>query len=239
MPTALIADDEPHLSADLASRLTRLWPAVDIVAAPTNGVDALAQLHALRPDVAFLDIRMPGLDGLAVARLLPGLRVVFVTAYADHAIPAFDVAAADYLLKPVSDERLLRCVARLQDATLHGSTPAARAAQVGAPIQWLTVGRNNTTWLIATDDVLYFRAADKYTEVVTVEHRHVIRTPIKDLLERLDPARFVQVHRSVIVALQAIDRVERDLLGRMRLHLRGHAHVLPVSRTHACTFRQM
>ncbi|MBN3790562.1 LytTR family DNA-binding domain-containing protein [Burkholderia sp. Ac-20353] len=242
MPTALIADDEPNLSAQLAERLGQLWPELEIVAMPRNGVDALAALNASRPDIAFLDIRMPGIDGLKLASLVPDVHVVFVTAYDEYAVDAFDRAAVDYLLKPVTDERLLRCIAKLQrggPAVARGDALAHRASVESAPIRWLTVGVKDATRLVPIDDVLYFQALDKYTEVVTASERHVIRTPLKELLLRLDPACFAQVHRGVIVAYTAIDRVERDLLGRLRIHVRGLGSVLPVSRAYAGLFRQM
>lgn len=244
MPTALIADDEPNLSVELASRLTQFWPELEVVAMPRDGVDALAQLNEKRPDFAFLDIRMPGIDGLRVAQLAPTVRVVFVTAYDAHAVQAFETAAIDYLLKPVTDERLLRCVARLQQ---HRPSAARDAVELRedierkdtTPIRWLTVGVRETTKLVSIDDVLYFQATDKYTEAVTRDCRHLIRTPLKELLPRLDSERFAQVHRGVIVAYAAIDRIERDLLGRLRIHLLGHDALLPVSRGYAGMFRQM
>lgn len=243
MPSALIADDEPNLSAQLASRLTRFWPELQVVSMPRNGVDALAQLNEKRPDFAFLDIRMPGIDGLKVAQLAPQVRVVFVTAYDAHAVEAFDASAVDYLLKPVTDERLLRCITRLQQ---QGGASAQDAATVGAslakemtPIRWLTVAVRDTTKLVSIDDVQYFQATDKYTEAVTREHRHLIRTPLKELLPRLDSEQFVQIHRGVIVAYAAVDYVEHDLLGRLRIHVLGGDTVLPVSRAYAALFKRM
>ncbi len=211
---------------------------------PRNGVETLTALNASpRPDIAFLDIRMPGIDGLKLAALAPDVHVVFVTAYDDYAVDAFDRAAVDYLLKPVTDERLLRCIARLQRG---GPAPApadalAQAAQAreAAPIRWLTVGVKDATRLVSVDDVLYFQASEKYTEIVTAGERLVIRTPLKELMQRLDPERFAQVHRGVIVAYAAIDRVERDLLGRLRIRVRGQREMLPVSRAYAGLFRQM
>ncbi|RBJ76039.1 DNA-binding response regulator, partial [Pseudomonas sp. MWU12-2534b] len=154
MPTALIADDEPNLSASLAQRLGQLWPELEIVAMPRNGIETLAALNASpRPDIAFLDIRMPGIDGLKLAALVPDVHVVFVTAYDEYAVDAFDRAAVDYLLKPVTDERLLRCIAKLQRG---GPAPAqadalAQAAQAreAAPIRWLTVGVKDATRLVS------------------------------------------------------------------------------------------
>ncbi|AOJ04563.1 MULTISPECIES: LytR/AlgR family response regulator transcription factor [Burkholderia] len=243
MPTALIADDEPNLSAELAGRLAELWPELEIVAMPRNGVDTLAALNAARPDIAFLDIRMPGIDGLKLASLVPGVHVVFVTAYDEYAVEAFDRSAVDYLLKPVTDERLLRCIAKLQRGGFAlvsaDALSDARTSKEPTLIRWLTVGLKDTTRLVSVDDVLYFQALDKYTEVVANGERHVIRTPLKELLPRLDPDRFAQVHRGVIVAYAAIDRIERDLLGRLRIHLRGHRDVLPVSRAYAGLFKHM
>lgn len=243
MPSALIADDEPNLCAELAERLAALWPQLEIVAMPRNGVDTLAALNAARPDLAFLDIRMPGIDSLKLASLVPDVHVVFVTAYDEYAIEAFERSAIDYLLKPVIDERLLRCIAKLQRGGFAppGAPPpaGARRPQEPTPIHWLTVGLKDTTRLVSVDDVLYFQALDKYTEVVTAGERHVIRTPLKELLQRLDPDRFARVHRGVIVAYAAIDRIERDLLGRLRIHLRGHRDVLPVSRAYAGLFKHM
>ena len=243
MPTALIADDEPNLAQDLASRLQALWNGLEIVAVAFNGIQAVAELTRLRPQFAFLDIRMPGLSGLEAARVATGTRVVFVTAHDEYAIAAFDAAAVDYLLKPVSDARLAQCVARLQ----RDATPTLDLQKLmsgaGTPqreyLSWLTAGLANTTRLIAARSVLYFQSTDKYTEVVTAYERHLIRTPLKDLLENLDPRDFAQIHRRTIVNLGAIERLERDVLGRCLVHLKDHADVLPVSRTFAGRFRQM
>ncbi|MGI4813091.1 MAG: LytR/AlgR family response regulator transcription factor [Janthinobacterium lividum] len=245
MPTALIADDEPNLADELKFRLERLWPALQVLAVAPNGIAALTQINARRPDFAFLDIRMPGLDGLQVARAARDTRVIFVTAYDEYALSAFDAAALDYLLKPVDDARLARCISRLQeparalsDVTAVGAI-IARDPPTEAPLQWLTVGLAQTTRLVSIDEVLYFQASDKYTEVVTAHGRHLIRTPLKDLLARLDARRFMQIHRGAIVAVAAIDRLERDLLGRLSVHLKGRSEVLPVSRGFAAQFKQM
>ncbi|WJF91532.1 LytTR family DNA-binding domain-containing protein [Paraburkholderia bonniea] len=243
MPTALIADDEPNLAIELASRLTQFWPELQIIAMPRNGIDALAELNAQQPDFAFLDIRMPGLDGLQIARSVPHMQIVFVTAYDEYAARAFDTSAIDYLMKPLTDERLLKCITRLQRGgrmpPSNQEAAMASAPRDDAPIRWLAVGYRDATRLVAIDEVIYFQATDKYTEVVTASHRHVIRTPLKELLPRLDAGQFVQVHRSVIVALAEIDRVERDLLGRSRIHLRARTETLPVSRGYVSLFRQM
>lgn len=242
-PTALIADDEPKLAQDLAERLKQLWGELDIVALVPNGIQAVAELHRLRPQYAFLDIRMPGLSGLEAARAAVGTRVVFVTAYDEYAVAAFDAAAADYLLKPVSDARLAQCVARLQREAAPPIDLQKLMSSLATPVRehlaWLTVGLANTTRLVAVKSVLYFQSTGKYTEVVTGHEKHLIRTPLKDLLQTLDPQAFLQIHRGTIVNVAAIERVERDVLGRCLVHLQDHADVLAVSRSFAGVFRQM
>lgn len=243
MPTAIIADDEPRLAADLADRLRLIWPQLDIVAVVGNGVAAASTIAEHRPTYAFLDIRMPGMDGVQVANVAGQTRIVFVTAHDEYAVSAFEAAAADYLLKPVSDVRLSQCVARLQrqagllDVDALRALLARPAAQ--ARLEWLTVRLADTTRLVAVNAVLYFRASDKYTEAVTTTERHLVRTPLKELLEQLNPQQFAQVHRSIIVNLASVERIERDVLGRSQIHLRSHADVLPLSRSFAERFRQM
>jgi DNA-binding LytR/AlgR family response regulator len=242
-PTALIADDEPNLAQDLAQRLTQLWGELKIVAVVPNGLQAVSELNRLRPQYAFLDIRMPGLNGLEAAKAATDTRVIFVTAYDEYAVAAFDAAAADYLLKPVSDARLAQCVARLQRDAAPPIDLQKLMASLASPtreyLSWLTVGLANTMRLVAAKSVLYFQSTEKYTEVVTAHERHLIRTPLKELLQSLDPQSFVQIHRGTIVNLGAIERVERDVLGRCLVHLKDHADVLPVSRTFAGQFKQM
>jgi DNA-binding LytR/AlgR family response regulator len=243
MPTAIIADDEPKLAQDLARRLKHLWNGLEITAILANGLQVVAELNRLRPQYAFLDIRMPGLSGLEAAGAANGTRVVFVTAHDEYAVAAFEAAAADYLLKPVSDVRLAQCVARLQREAappidLH-KLIASLASPARAYLSWLTVGLAQTTRLIAVKSVLYLRSTEKYTEVVTAHERHLIRTPLKELLQSLDPTDFAQIHRGTIVNLAAIERLERDVLGRCLVHLRDHVDVLPVSRTFADRFKQM
>jgi len=242
-PTALIADDEPKLAQDLAERLKQLWSELDVVAVVPNGIQAVAELNRLRPQYAFLDIRMPGLSGLEAARAAVGTRVVFVTAHDEYAIAAFEAAAADYLLKPVSDARLAQCVARLQREAAPAIDLHKLMAGLAHPLReylaWLTVGLANTTRLVAVRSVLYFQSTGKYTEVVTAHERHLIRTSLKDLLQSLDTQLFLQIHRGTVVNLAAIERVERDVLGRCLVHLKDHSDVLPVSRTFAGAFKQM
>jgi DNA-binding LytR/AlgR family response regulator len=243
MPTALIADDEPHLAADLAARLTALWPQLTVVAVAPNGLEALGELARLRPDIAFLDIRMPGLTGLQVAHSAGLTRIVFVTAHEEHALAAFEVAAVDYLLKPVSDARLTQCVERLQSSARPEVDWTQLAKVLERPasgmLAWLTVGVAGTTRLIAVEEVLYFQSSEKYTEAVTARERHVIRTPLRELDGQLDPQRFARIHRATIVNLAAVERIESDLLGRRRVLLKGSSDVLNLSRSFAERFRQM
>jgi DNA-binding LytR/AlgR family response regulator len=244
MPTtAIIADDEPRLADSLAARLKALWPQLEIVAIVSNGIAAVSVIAEKRPTFAFLDIRMPGLDGMQVARVAESTRVVFVTAYDEYAVTAFETAAADYLLKPVTDERLAQCVARLSLEVGPSAGDAAVALPQlkprAASLEWLTVKLAETTRLVPVSEVLYFRSGDKYTEVVTASERHLLRTPLKELLEQLNPKHFVQIHRSVIVNLRAVERIERDLLGRSQLYLRDRDDVLTVSRSFLERFKQM
>jgi DNA-binding LytR/AlgR family response regulator len=243
MNTVLIADDEPQLAQDLARRLQRFWNDVEIVAIVDNGLKAVAEIVRLRPRFAFLDIRMPGLSGLEVAAAAEETRVVFVTAYEEYAVAAFEASAADYLLKPVSDARLARCVMKLQQASAPRPDLGALLSRLEQHkptwLNWLHVGAGNTTRVLSVDEVLYFQAGDKYTDVVAPTERHVIRTPLKELTQRLDPEQFAQIHRSTIVNLHAIERIERDVLGRSLIHLKNHNDVLTVSRAYLTRFKQM
>jgi DNA-binding LytR/AlgR family response regulator len=215
---------------------------LQIIAIVGNGLAAVSVIAERKPDIAFLDIRMPGLDGLQVARIASGTRVVFVTAHDEYAVTAFEAAAADYLLKPVSDARLAQCVARLaQQAGPALNLEVLKTLLARPPqdaLEWLTVRLADTTRLVAVNEVIYFRAGDKYTEAVTARERHLVRTPLKELLAQLNRTRFVQIHRSVIVNLRAVERIERDLLGGSQVHLRGHADVLRVSRSFLGQFKQ-
>jgi DNA-binding LytR/AlgR family response regulator len=245
-PSAIIADDEPRLAEDLATRLRVAWPQLDILAIFPNGLTAASAIAEHQPTFAFLDIRMPGLDGIQVARLAKDTRVIFVTAHNEYAVTAFEAAAVDYLLKPVSDARLAQCVARLMqprtsvmDAAALTALLSRQPAQTQTFLEWLTVRLGDTTRLVAVNEVLYFRAGDKYTEAVTATERHLVRTPLKELLEQLNPGQFAQIHRSVLVNLREIERIEHDVLGRTQVHLKKAADVLPVSRSYAARFRQM
>ena len=247
-PTALIADDEPALLEALRRALAECWPELAIVAEARYGADALALIERLRPDIAFLDIKMPSLSGIEVARRA-GARchVVFVTAYDEFAIQAFDQAAIDYLLKPVSRERLAGTVARLRErlAALPRELPAlleqlGRRLQAGPQyLQWLQVSHGEEIFVVATEEVDLFQAADKYTLAITAQREWLIRTPLKALEDELDPDRFWRVHRNAIVRVAAIERVTREFGGRLTLHLLGRAQSCPVSRAYGHRFKQM
>jgi DNA-binding LytR/AlgR family response regulator len=246
MPTALIAEDEPMLRSQLKSRLAEAWPELAIIAEAANGADALAMVDAHQPDIVFLDIRMPVKSGIEVARALEGrCHAVFVTAYDEYAVAAFDEGAVDYVLKPVSPERIAKVVARLKSrlasAPLDLSAVLARLAarEGGGFLKWIRASLGATMKLIAVDDVLYFQAEDKYTKVVTAAGDAHIKKPIKELFEELDPEAFWQIHRATIVNLRAIARIERDWRDQPVISLRDRNEKLTVSRTFAHRFKAM
>ncbi|MEQ8858660.1 MAG: LytTR family DNA-binding domain-containing protein [Pseudomonadales bacterium] len=244
MPKALLVDDEPNLSRHLATKLGRLWPELDIVGLAGNGRQALELTAAHAPDIVFLDIRMPGLSGLDVAeRLPPGTRVVFVTAYDEYAVQAFEAAAVDYLLKPVQDARLAATVQRLQAAApvedLTRLLGALRQAAHRPYLQWVRAGRGDAVTLVPVSAIVYFRADNKYTSVLTANDEHVIRMSISELENLLDPDRFWRIHRSVIVAAEQIAEARRDFRGRFEVRLRSRAETLRASRSYAFRFKQM
>lgn len=244
---AIIADDEQHLADDLQRRLVSLWPELQIVAVLHDGVAAAAALAEIRPDVAFLDIRMPGRSGLDAARAAAAdCRVVFVTAFDDHAVQAFEQAAVDYLLKPVSDERLTRCVERLkQHSAAAPDTLLARLQQLlttprkPEPLRWLRIQVGQNVRMVAVEEVCCFQSADKYTTVLTRDAELLLRTPLKDLLAQLDPEQFWQVHRGTIVNARQVVSAHHDLLGKVSLTLRDRPEKVAVSRSYAHLFRQM
>jgi DNA-binding LytR/AlgR family response regulator len=256
-PRALIADDEPHLAAYLRERLAAIWPDLHIVGVAGDGPEALRLIDAHDPDVLFLDIRMPGLTGLEVARRVSaGVHVVFVTAYDQYAVSAFEREAIDYVLKPVSDERLRETVRRLRERIRSAAPPEGLAAALetlgrmlptlagsvpGAPerLAWVRAAIGNQVRLIAVDEVCYFKANDKYTSVFTRDGEALIRTSLKELSEQLDPARFWQIHRGTIVNLAHVASSTRDLSGRIQVRLKSRPEMLAVSRAFAHRFRQM
>ncbi len=253
---ALIVDDEPLLRHHLDQRLADLWPELEVVGKAGDGASGWQLLETLPPDLLFLDIRMPGMDGLQLAARLPALprppQLVFVTAYDEHAVRAFELAAVDYLLKPVSDERLLQTRARLLAAAPSSTTPepqqlAALLAALGQlpapaaapPLRWLRVAKGEETLLLDVAEVSYFQAEDKYTSVYTAHGCFLMRLPLKELLAQLDGSLFWQIHRSTIVRVAAIQRISRDLAGRMFVHLHQAGVKLAVSRACQGLFKQM
>lgn len=249
-PTALIAEDETPQREELQRLLAEAWPELVIVASCEDGLSALEALEAHAPDIAFLDIRMPGVSGLDVARAAgPATQVVFTTAYDEYAVTAFERGAVDYLLKPVKRERLLQAVARLRDRIARQERPdldalvdalqdRLRPARADA-LKWITASAGDTVKLFAIDEVVFFQAQDKYIRVVTASDEAVIRTSLKELIAGLDPEQFWQVHRSAVVRASAIERVRRDELGRYQLSLRGRTDALPVSSAFQHRFRGM
>ncbi len=246
-PTAIVIDDEPHLLALLKGTLAASWPELEIVGEALDGITAIELLEMRRPDVAFLDIQMPGMSGLEVARRVAGrCHIVFVTAHDQYAIQAFERAAADYLLKPVEDERLAATVGRLK-ARLATAPPdmialletLAERSHRPTSLQWLKVQRGHDVVLVAVEEVDVFQTSHKYTLAITSEEEWVIRTPLKELEEQLDPARFWRVHRNAIVRVGAVARVSRDCASQLVVHLRHHDRKVTVSRAYAHLFRQM
>jgi DNA-binding LytR/AlgR family response regulator len=246
-PVAVIAEDEPALAAELQRLLSVAWPELRIAVIARDGIDALAQIGLHRPDIAFLDIQMPGITGLEVARRMgSACHVVFVTAYDRFAVEAFESGAVDYLLKPAEPERLRRTVERLRGrlhepvADLGDTLKRLQPSMAGADfLQWLQVSERDEIRFVAVADVVLFQSADKYTLVRTPEREWVMRLPLKDLEAGLDPKLFWRVHRNTIVRVSAIDRVSRELTGRLSIRLRGVEDTVAVSRAYAHLFRQM
>jgi DNA-binding LytR/AlgR family response regulator len=246
---ALIADDEPHLARALREQLAAAWPGLEIVHVARNGVEAAERIAALQPDLAFLDIQMPGLTGLEVAQGIEGpARVVFVTAYDEYAVQAFEAEAIDYVLKPVDATRLARTVERIrraleqpaQEQRLLAALQRLAPPPAAPRLRWIRASAGALTHQVAVDEVLFFRADDKYTCVRTLDgEEHLIRTPIAELAAQLDPGQFVQVHRSTIVNLAHLVGTRRDDASRLFLRLKGHAEELPVSRAYVHLFRAM
>lgn len=250
--TALLAEDEAPQRVALQALLLEAWPGLEIVAACEDGIAAMEAVARHRPAVAFLDIRMPGVGGLDVARAVvaAGGLVVFTTAFDEYAIRAFDAGAADYVLKPVQPGRLAQAVARVRERLAAAPQPRdvqARLDELEARlrpqgdrlVRWISASVGDCVRMIGIDEVLFFQAQDKYVRVVTAADEALIRTPLKDLLAGLDPEVFWQVHRGVVVRVSAIDRVRKDELGKWSLCLRGHRDALPVSAAFLHRFRGM
>ncbi|MBL8261345.1 MAG: response regulator transcription factor [Xanthomonadaceae bacterium] len=249
---AIIAEDEKPLRDALRAMLGIVWPELDVVAECEDGIAAMEAIAGHRPDVCFLDIRMPGVSGLDVARAAVAAKsqVVFTTAYDEYAVRAFEAGAADYLLKPIQPERLGRAIERLRerlarrgggdDALAEVDALEARLKPTGSRlIRWISAAVGDSVRMLGIDEVLYFQAQDKYVRVVTADGEAIIRTPIKDILAGLDPETFWQVHRGTVVRVSAIDRVRKDDLGKSVLTLRGRPDALPVSAAFLHRFKGM
>lgn len=265
-PTALIAEDEPLLAQALQAELARAWPELAIVATVGDGAAAVEAALRNRPDVLFFDIRMPGLGGLDAAvdladawpseRPFPAL--VFVTAYDQYAVQAFEAQAVDYVLKPIQPARLQKTVEKLRELLTRRAAPAMdgtlaqlrsllalnaaapdATAQASSPLKVIQASVGNTLRLVPMEDVLYFEAADKYLRVVTADHEVLLRTPLKELLPQLEPSVFWQVHRGTVVRATAIESVLRDEAGKLSLALKARPEKLPVSRLYAHLFKAM
>ncbi len=255
-PSALIADDEPLLREHLAAHLARLWPELRIVGLARNGREALEIFEREAPQIAFLDIHMPGLNGIDAARAIASrAQVVFVTAYEQYAVQAFEQGAIDYVVKPFETERLGATVARLRQqlGSARGHSEAgrvealldrlsARLARAGEPrvaLRWIKASIGATLKLIAVDEVDYFKSDEKYTLVAWGGGEALIRKSIRELIDELDPEHFVQVHRSVIVNLRHVAQVVRGANETADVHLKARSEVLPVSRSYLHLFKQM
>jgi DNA-binding LytR/AlgR family response regulator len=250
-PSVLIVEDEPLLRRQLLETLSELWPELETITEAASGAEALAEIAREVPDIAFLDINLPDMSGIEIARVLrERAQVVFVTAYSEYAVAAFEQHALDYVLKPATPKRLNDTVRRLRErlvavsaAPTLTSTALAELAQRLAPkapaMQWIPVGVGNTLQLVPLSDVVAFNADDKYTEVLTAKGEALIRKPIKELVEELPPEEFWQIHRSTIVRVAAIEKVTRDESGHLDVHLRGFPRRFPVSRSYTYRFRQI
>lgn len=247
-PTALIAEDEPLMRERLREKLAEAWPELQIVAEAADGDEALALFDLHAPQVAFLDVRMPGRNGLEVAAAIGGdCHVVFITAYDQYAINAFAAGAVDYLLKPVEGERLAQTVERVQRKLANppadlSTLMAQLRAQVMPPAQrlrWIKAAVGKQIKLIAIEDVQFFQSDTKYTRVVMAQSEALIRTPLKDLLDELDPDRFWQIHRSTVVNLDAVAGVLREDVERQFVLLKGRTEKLAISRQFTHLFKQM
>lgn len=245
-PTAIIAEDEPLLRAEIRQAIASLWPQLEIVAEATDGNEAVRAFELNSPAILFLDVRMPGRSGLDVAAHVGGrAHIVFITAFDQHAMAAFEHGAVDYILKPLSTARLAMTVERVRQRT---STPpvdlgrmvAELRASIVPPrayLQWLSVAHEDEIRLITVAEVCYLRADKKYTAVVTDQSTYLLTASLKELKERLDPNMFWQIHRSAIVNVGAIETVYRTFRGALEIRLKGRSEVLPVSPAHTYQFR--
>lgn len=252
-PDAIIADDEKQLRIYLKSKLSSLWPELTICGEAENGLEALDLIEARRPDIAFLDIKMPGLTGIEVARKISAAcRVIFITAFDQYAIEAFENEAVDYILKPVTDKRLEKSIHRLKKqlsanfnspgdyaGTLDRLLAALQHDRLPGYLKWIKVRHAEELRMIAIDDVCYFKAEDKYTVVKTREGESLIKTSIRRLVEDLDPDQFWRIHRATIINVSQISKVSRSFAGRYLIQLKDLPETLTVSRSYAHLFKHM
>lgn len=252
-PTAVIADDERLMREQVAARLREAWPELEIVGEAVNGREAVAMVRSREPDIVFLDIRMPEMDGIEAAKALAGqAHVVFVTAYDEYAVTAFDQGAVDYLLKPADPERVRTTCERLKArlhtkpdamtellAELAARIPGGGGSKPREYLRWVQASVGQTLRVIPTAEILYFRAEDKYTRVQTATFEALIRKPIKELVEELDPEEFWQIHRAILVRMDAVEHVGRDIRGHQVVKVKGRDDKLEVSRSFSHLFRQM
>ncbi len=244
--TALIVEDEPLLAKELRKNLQQLWPELAVAGIADTGPKALQMMQADPPDILFVDIQLPGMSGLEVAdHAGPGTHVVFTTAFDQHAVAAFEQGAVDYVLKPIEIARLATTVARLRDRAgnaLPGKAPAAPGGPQATGAQytrWIRASVGNQLKFITTGEIVFFQSDAKFTRVVTVDASALIKKTIKELARELDPESFLQVGRGAIVNIAFVDVVERDLWGRVTVHLRNRPEKLPVSESFRGRFRQM
>ncbi|HEY3585036.1 MAG TPA: LytTR family DNA-binding domain-containing protein [Casimicrobiaceae bacterium] len=251
-PTAVIADDERLMREQIAAQLRQAWPELLVVGEAVNGREAVALVQSLAPDVVFLDIRMPEMDGIAAAKAIGDrAHVVFVTAYDQYAIDAFEQGAVDYLLKPAEPERVALTCERLRERLDRKPRPMdALLAELSERLQtggsatrsylrWVQASVGGVIRMIPTSEILFFRAEDKYTRVQTARYEALIRKPIKELVLELDPAEFWQIHRATLVRVDAVEQISRNLRGNQVVHLRGTDERLEVSRSFNHLFKQM
>jgi len=246
-PTAIIAEDEPLLRAEIRATLRSLWPELRVSAEAADGLQAMEAFDRHGPNILFLDIQMPGATGIDVARHASGkAHVVFITAYDAHALAAFEQGAIDYILKPISEERIKLTVERLQarlrepPADLHGLAELLKSAVNGEPryLKWLSVPHGSELRVVATAEILYLRADNKYTTLNTRSSSFLLNSSLKEMQAKLDPAIFWQIHRSIIVNVGAIDTIYRSFRGSLEIKLKDRSELLPVSAAHAHLFKQ-
>ncbi len=249
-PTAVLAEDEPILLGQLKAKLAKLWPELEIVATAGDGEAALEAIDEHKPDFVFLDIQMPEKTGVEVARQLGGRsHVVFVTAYDQYAIQAFETGAVDYVLKPVTEERLATTIERLKqklatpppnlDAIIGQLAQKLQGGEGAQKLKWIKATMGQNLRLIPVAEVLFFQSDEKYTRVVTADSEALIKTPIRELIDGTDPEEFWQIHRSTLVNVKAIAGVTRDFRGQAHVKIRGKDESLVVSRIYSHLFKQM